>query len=326
MVTLVTGVAGFIGSHVCNMLLNQGKTVIGMDNLNDYYDIDLKESRLNSLKNHENKDNFLFHKVNIADKKSVDSLADCYRSEITHVIHLAAQAGVRYSLDNPFAYIESNISGHLVILEMCRTLPNLKHFVYASSSSVYGGNRELPYSVNDNTDSPVSLYAATKKSDELMSHSYTELFNIPSTGLRFFTVYGIFGRPDMAYFIFTKAILEGKPIHVFNNGKMKRDFTYIDDIVNGVISCTYNTEKKSTHKIYNLGNNKPVPLMNMISVLEKTIGKKAEIIMKGMQQGDVIETFADITDSRKDFGYNPVTTIEEGLPRFVEWYKNYYLK
>ncbi len=320
MTILVTGAAGFIGSYVSRALLNCGKKVIGVDNINDYYDISLKHARLKPLNE---EDNFTFHHVSIADREAMTGLAAKYKEDISHVVHLAAQAGVRYSLENPYSYSESNLAGHLVILELCRHLPDLKHLVYASSSSVYGGNTKQPFAVADRTDNPVSLYAATKKAGELMAHSYNHLYNIPMTGLRFFTVYGPMGRPDMAYFSFTKAIFEGQPIKVFNNGDMRRDFTYIDDIVYGVVAAM-DRPPSDGGRIYNLGNNKPEALMDMIAVLEQAIGKKAELQMEPMQPGDVKETYADIDDTIRDLGYSPKTTIQEGLPKFVEWYRGYY--
>lgn len=317
MTILVTGAAGFIGFHLSKALLEIGEKVIGIDNLNDYYDVKLKDNRLKILNLHKN---FLFYPSDIADKNDILGIAKSH-PEITRIVHLAAQAGVRYSLENPFAYVSSNLVGHVVMLEMCRQLPNLEHFIYASSSSVYGGNKKLPFSVDDNVDSPLSLYAATKKSDELITHSYSHLFDIPSTGLRFFTVYGPWGRPDMATYLFTKNIIEGKPIDVFNKGKMKRDFTYIDDIIDGIIRVL---EKPSPYKIYNLGNNRAENLMDFIKILEQTIDKKAIINFKPMHPGDAKETYADIKAAKKDFGFSPKTSIAEGLPKFVEWYKNYY--
>ncbi len=335
MTILITGAAGFIGFHVAQTLLLRGEKVIGIDNLNDYYDVSLKSSRLDILNKHKN---FLFYPSDIADKNDISGIAKSH-PEIKYVVHLAAQPGVRYSLENPFAYVASNLVGHMVILEVCRNLPNLEKFVYASSSSVYGGNTKLPFSVSDNVDTPLSLYAATKKSDELLTHSYSHLFKIPSVGLRFFTVYGPWGRPDMATFLFTKAILENKPITVFNNGDMKRDFTYIDDIVDGIIKIVDGlsfvvdskendqpptTNYQRPYKIYNLGNNKSENLMYFINTLENAIGKKAIIDFQPMHPGDVKETYADIEDAKRDFGFSPQTSIEEGLPKFVEWYSSYY--
>lgn len=323
MAILVTGAAGFIGYHTSKALLKKGVEVIGVDNMNDYYDVKLKEDRIANLNKHTN---FLFYKIDISDKIQMDGVARKHAS-IDNVIHLAAQAGVRYSTENPFAYIQSNLVGHAVILELCRNLKGLKHLLYASSSSVYGGNTKLPFSVNDNVDHPLSLYAATKKADELLTHSYCHLYGIPATGLRFFTVYGPWGRPDMATFLFTKAISDGKPITVFNNGDMRRDFTYIDDIVAGILSALAKPPSgKPPHKIYNFGNNNSENLMDFIAVLEKSIGKKAEIDFQPMHPGDVKETFADITETKKDLGFSPNTSIDEGLPKFVEWYNSYYKK
>lgn len=323
MAILVTGAAGFIGFHVATALLERGEQVIGIDNLNGYYDVFLKETRLEILAKHKG---FIFYPSDIADRNEMVDIAKSHQ-DIDKIIHLAAQAGVRYSLENPFAYVSSNLVGQVVMLEVCRILPDLKHFIYASSSSVYGGNEKLPFSVRDNVDRPLSLYAATKKSDELLSYSYSHLFGIRATGLRFFTVYGPWGRPDMATFLFTKNIIEGKPIVVFNNGEMKRDFTYIDDIVAGVLAALdmeYAPAKNVPYKIYNLGNNKSEDLMKFIGVLEQLIGKKAIIEFKPIHPGDVKETYADIGDAQKDFGFSPKTKIEEGLPKFIEWYKDYY--
>lgn len=322
---LVTGSAGFIGFHTSLRLLNSGECVVGIDNLNDYYDVTLKQARLKEL---EKFDNFTFVKMDIADNNAMQSL---WKNEgpFTRVIHLAAQAGVRYSLENPHAYINSNIIGHLNIIESCRHTKNFEHLVYASSSSVYGGNKKSPFSVKDRVDNPVSLYAATKKSDELMSHAYSHLFNIPQTGLRFFTVYGPWGRPDMALFIFTKAICENKPLPVFNNGNMKRDFTYIDDIVSGIIGVLEtppNTGNGDTpSRVLNIGNNNSEDLMDFVKLIEKELGQKSEIDFQPMQAGDVRETYADITETTAITGYQPTTNITEGIPKFIEWYKEYYL-
>ncbi|PIR37302.1 MAG: protein CapI [Alphaproteobacteria bacterium CG11_big_fil_rev_8_21_14_0_20_39_49] len=323
MTILITGAAGFIGYHVAKKLLERGEKIIGIDNLNDYYDVNLKKDRLNLL----NKNiNFTFYHADISDENAVSHIASKHK-DINKVVHLAAQAGVRYSLENPFAYINSNLVGHAVILEMCRNLDNFEHLVYASSSSVYGGNTKLPFSTKDSVDHPLSLYAATKKADELLSHSYSHLYNIPTTGLRFFTVYGSWGRPDMATFLFTKAISEGKPIDVFNNGDMRRDFTYIDDIAEGTIAALDNPPSgKPPYKVYNLGNNTSKNLMDFIEVIEESLGKKAEINFKPMHIGDVKETYADIEDAKKDLGFSPKTTIRQGLPKFIEWYKSYYSK
>ncbi|MCR4434815.1 MAG: NAD-dependent epimerase [Eubacteriales bacterium] len=330
---LLTGSAGFIGFHLSNRLLKEGYSVIGVDNLNNYYDVELKKSRLNLLA--ENK-NFSFIKASLEDYNSIQKIFN--RKKISVVINLAAQAGVRYSLENPRAYIDSNIAGFLNILEACRHC-RIEHLIFASSSSVYGANTHMPFSVHHNVDHPVSLYAATKKSNELMAHVYSHLYNIPATGLRFFTVYGPWGRPDMAYFSFTRAILEGKPIKVFNYGKMKRDFTYIDDIVEGIVRLIPRpplpnpswdrdapdpASSFAPYKIYNIGNNRPVELSDFISVLEEHLGKKAVKEYLPMQSGDVAETFADIDDLMADVGFKPSTPIEEGLKRFIGWYKNYY--
>lgn len=319
MKVLLTGAAGFIGFHVAQALLARGDEVIGIDNLNDYYDVGLKQARLDQLLPHKN---FKFHKINIADR---DAMLPLRKSDPTHIVHLAAQAGVRYSLQNPYAYVESNVMGQVVMLELARQCPNLQHFIFASSSSVYGGNKKVPFAVEDAVDHPVSLYAATKRADELMSWTYSHLYGLPTTGLRFFTVYGPWGRPDMAAYLFTKNIMGGKPIAVFNHGKMKRDFTYIDDIVRGVLAAL---DKKPAglppYALYNLGNSKAENLMDFISTLEKALGKKAEYDFQAMQPGDVPETFADIAASTRDLGYKPVTSIADGIPKFVEWYKAYH--
>lgn len=330
---LITGAAGFIGYHLSNLLLCKGCQIIGIDNINSYYDPKLKESRLACLKE---KDNFIFHKMDIKDKSSLDEIFKRYRPDC--VINLAAQAGVRYSITNPYAYVDANLIGFMNVLEACRNYP-VQHLLYASSSSVYGGNKNVPFSTNHNVDQPVSLYAATKKANELMAHTYSHLYNIPTTGLRFFTVYGPYGRPDMAYFSFTKDILEGNPIKVFNHGKMERDFTYIDDIVKGIeklIGKIPEADKDwdeghndlsasfAPYKIYNIGNNSPVELMTFISVLEYELGKKAEKIYLDMQPGDVLRTYSDVSDLERDIDFKPGTSIEVGLQKFVEWYKEYY--
>ena len=324
MAILVTGAAGFIGYHLAEALLAQGERVVGIDNLNDYYDVALKAARRDRLLKH---NAFSFEQADIADRDAIESLAAGH-SDITRVVHLAAQAGVRYSLENPFAYVHSNLLGHTVMLEFCRHLPNLEHLVYASSSSVYGGNTKTPFSTDDRTDTPVSLYAATKRADELMSHCYSHLYRIPATGLRFFTVYGPWGRPDMAAYIFTRAITEGRPIRLFNNGDMRRDFTYIDDIVRGIVGCLARPPaddgKAAPHVVYNLGNHKSEQLKRFVEILEDAIGKKAIVEYAPMQPGDVKETFADISASTRDFGFKPETSIDEGLPRFVEWYRAYH--
>ena len=320
---LVTGVAGFIGSYVAQALLARGDVVYGVDNLNDYYDPQLKLDRLAQFENH---DNFTFEKMDIADTDVVNALFSKFIPDA--VVHLAAQAGVRYSLENPHTYIQSNIVGHLNILEGCRHTPNLQHLVYASSSSVYGGNDKQPFSTTDKVDSPVSLYAATKKSDELMTHCYSHLYKFAATGLRFFTVYGPWGRPDMTPFVFTTAMKDGKAIKVFNHGQMKRDFTYIDDIVNGIIAAldtpSKPDEKGVCHSVYNIGNNAPETLMDYILEIERAYGAEAKKEMMDMQPGDVVETYADIAKTTEDLGYKPTTPISVGIPKFVAWFKDYY--
>jgi len=321
---VVTGAAGFIGSHVSQALLARGETVIGVDDLNDYYDPALKQARLDQLTVHSG---FSFQKLNIADHAAVMEL---FKSQpaIDRVVHLAAQAGVRYSLTHPFAYIDANVTGHLAIMEACRRLPTLRHLVYASSSSVYGGNTKLPFAVEDPVERPVSLYAATKRAGELMAHCYGHLYRLPMTGLRFFTVYGPWGRPDMSAYIFTKAIFEGKPIHVFNKGDMRRDFTYIDDIVSGIVAALDrpppDTDGEAPHRVYNLGNHQSEDLLHFIELIERSCNRKAEMIFEDMQPGDVQSTYADIEASRRDLGFEPRTSIEEGIPRFVDWYRHYH--
>ncbi|MDX8407509.1 MAG: NAD-dependent epimerase [Mariprofundaceae bacterium] len=319
---LVTGAAGFIGMHVCERLLDQGHEVIGIDNLNDYYAVSLKQARLARL---EGRDGFRFFRVDIADRDAMKSLfEDC---KPARVIHLAAQAGVRYSLDHPHAYADSNLVGFLNVLEGCRQV-KVQHLVFASSSSVYGSNDKLPYSESDPVDHPISLYAATKKANELMAHSYAHLYGIACTGLRFFTVYGPWGRPDMAYFSFTRDILAGKPIRLFNHGDMQRDFTYIDDIVEGVLRIANQAPErfkgKARFKVYNIGNDRPVQLGRFVEVLESAIGKQAVKQMYSMQPGDVQATHADLTEIRRDFAFEPGTTIEQGLAKFADWYREYY--
>lgn len=320
MLTLVTGAAGFIGFHACQHLLNQGLDVIGIDNLNTYYDVNLKQARLNELLKHPR---FQFLKLDISDRPAMAQLA-VEHPNIQQIIHLAAQAGVRYSLENPHAYADANVVGYLNVLELARHLKHLKHLVYASSSSVYGANQKLPFSVHDPVDQPISLYAATKRANELMSYTYTHLYHIPITGLRFFTVYGPWGRPDMSAFIFTKAILNNQPIPVFNHGDMRRNFTYIDDIVQGVMGCLNNPPKTPTHRVYNIGNNESVALMDFIRQLEHYLGKTAVLDMQPMQPGDVKETIADISDTQKDFGFQPTTDIQTGLKQFTDWYRGFY--
>ncbi len=332
---LVTGAAGFIGFHLSERLLDRGDEVIGIDNINDYYDINLKLDRLKLI---EDREGFTFVKLDLQDRGLMEKLFAEHRFDA--VVNLAAQAGVRYSLKNPHAYIDSNLVGFANILEGCRH-SNVGHLVFASSSSVYGANTKMPFSVHHNVDHPVSLYAATKKSNELMAHTYSSLYKIPCTGLRFFTVYGPWGRPDMALFLFTKAILEKKPIDVFNYGKMKRDFTYIDDIVEGVVRVIdripepnpkWSGEEPDSatsyapYRLYNIGNNQPVELMKFIEVLEDCIGTKAEKNMMPIQAGDVPATYADVDDLIRDVGFKPATPIEEGVQKFVNWYKGYYGK
>ena len=312
---LVTGAAGFIGSYVSHALMARGETVIGVDNLNDYYAPSLKAARLDQLNA---KDGFTFHKIDIADYDALKSaVAD---KSVTAIVHLGAQAGVRYSIENPFAYGRSNLAGHLSMLELARQL-NVKHMVYASSSSIYGANKEIPFSEEHKTDAPVSFYGATKKSNELMSFSYARLYDLPLTGLRFFTVYGPWGRPDMAYWLFTEKMLKGEPIKIFNNGDMGRDFTYIDDIVDGVLAALDRppTPDQDHHRVYNLGNDRPEKLMTMIELLEKELGIVAEKEMLGMQDGDVKRTWADITRARNELGYQPKIPLEEGIRRYVAW-------
>lgn len=330
---LVTGAAGFIGFHLCRVLLERGDEVVGLDNLNPYYDVRLKQARLDLLREH---DGFSFQKVSLEDGASVGQAFERARPSVA--VNLAAQAGVRYSLENPKAYVDSNLSGFLNILEGCRH-QDVDHLVYASSSSVYGANTQMPFSVSDNVDHPVSLYGASKKANELMAHSYSHLYRIPTTGLRFFTVYGPWGRPDMALFLFTKAILAGECIDVFNHGEMKRDFTYIDDIVEGVVrvidkpassdpgwngSNPDPARSNAPYRVYNIGNNQPVQLLRLIEVLEAKLGKKARKRMLPMQPGDVPATYADIDALVEAFGFRPATPIEEGVGRFVDWYLGYY--
>jgi UDP-glucuronate 4-epimerase len=321
---LVTGAAGFIGFSVVRRLLDRGEVVVGLDNLNAYYDPELKRARLARL---ERRNGFTFHQVDLSDRIAAGAVFDSYPA-LTGIVHLAAQAGVRHSLTDPFAYVDANVSGHLVVLEACRRLAALKHLVYASTSSVYGANTKIPFAVEDRTDQPVSLYAATKLADELMTKAYSRLFGIPATGLRFFTVYGPWGRPDMSAFLFTRAILAGEPIQVFNGGEMERDFTYIDDIVAGVVAALDRPPPKDgaepPHRIYNLGNHRRVPLMKFIETIERACGRKAIMEFQPMQPGDVRATYSDIDASTRDLGYLPRTSIEEGIPNFVAWYRDYY--
>ncbi|MGE4545854.1 MAG: NAD-dependent epimerase [Pedobacter sp.] len=330
---LVTGAAGFIGFHLAKVLLDRGDEVVGLDNLNDYYDVSLKQARLEQIASHPN---FRFVKIDLADREGMGAL---FREEkFDRVVNLAAQAGVRYSLKNPQAYVDSNLVGFVNILEGCRH-NGVQHLVYASSSSVYGANTTMPFSIHHNVDHPVSLYAASKKANELMAHTYAHLYRLPVTGLRFFTVYGPWGRPDMALFLFTKAILEGKAIDVFNYGKMRRDFTYIDDIVEGVVRTLDHTAQpnpdwsgaapdpgtsNAPYRLYNIGNNNPVELLHLIQTLETALGKTAEKNLLPIQPGDVPATYADVDDLTRDVGFKPSTSIEDGVGRFVEWYKGYF--
>ncbi|MCB2099377.1 MAG: NAD-dependent epimerase [Rhodobacterales bacterium] len=334
MKVLVTGSAGFIGNHVCIQLLDRGDEVIGLDNLNDYYDVSLKEARLARIKD---RPGFTEARVDLEDRAAMAELFRTHKPD--RVVNLAAQAGVRYSLENPHSYVDSNIVGFLNILEGCR-YAECEHLVYASSSSVYGTNTKMPFTVHEGVDHPISLYAASKKANELMAHTYSHLFGLPTTGLRFFTVYGPWGRPDMALFLFTKAIIEDRPIDVFNGGKMQRDFTFVDDIVNGVIGVldtipTPNPAAAGDHpdpassatgpfRLYNIGNNQPVQLMRYIELLEQNLGREAKKNMLPMQPGDVPATWADVDDLVRDVGYKPDTPVEEGIARFVQWYKEYY--
>ena len=330
---LITGVAGFIGFHLAKRLLDEKKTVLGIDNLNDYYDPSLKEARLKILKDYEN---FIFFKSSLENSEEIKQIFLDHSPDV--VVNLAAQAGVRYSIKNPKAYIDSNIVGFFNILEGCKKI-KVKHLIFASSSSVYGGNTNMPFSVHDNVDHPISLYAATKKSNELMAHTYSHLFGLPCTGLRFFTVYGPWGRPDMALFKFTKAILEDKPIDVYNYGKMKRDFTYIDDIIEGVVRVIKRipqpdpnwdsdhpdpSTSSAPYKLYNIGNNSPVELSFFIELIEKNLGKKAKKNLLPLQPGDVIATYADVSDLEKDVGFKPSTPLDVGIANFISWYKDYY--
>jgi UDP-glucuronate 4-epimerase len=323
MTILVTGAAGFIGYHVATALLGRGEAVIGLDNLSDYYDVRLKEARLERLGAHAG---FTFARADIADGKAIAAALEGH-GDIDRVVHLAAQAGVRHSIDHPFDYARANLVGHLTVLEVCRGLPGLRHLVYASSSSVYGGNTTFPFSTADRVDSPISLYAATKKSAELMSHCYAHLYGIPQTGLRFFTAYGPWGRPDMALFIFAKAIVAGSPIHLFNNGDMKRDFTYIDDVVAGTLAALDRPPtggEAAPNRVYNIGNNRTEPLLRLVELLENALGAKAERILDPMPPGDVKETYADISEARSELGYAPSVTIDEGVPRFAAWFRDHY--
>ncbi len=330
---LVTGVAGFIGFHLTRRLLKDGYQVVGVDNLKPYYDVALKEARLEALKD---ESNFIFIKMDLTDRNQLGALFS--RQAFDVVVNMAAQAGVRYSIENPYAYVDSNLVGFVNLLECCRH-HSVKHFVFASSSSVYGANTTMPFSVHHNVDHPVSLYAATKKANELTAHTYSHLYRLPSTGLRFFTVYGPWGRPDMALFLFTRAILEDQPIKVYNHGKMQRDFTYIDDIIEGVVRVMGKLPEANPHwngaapdpgtssapyKIYNIGNNNPVELIKFIEVIEAALGKRAQKEFMDLQPGDVVATYADVDDLMHDVGFKPTTPIEVGVERFVEWFKDFY--
>jgi len=318
---LVTGAAGFIGMHVTQAFLARGDAVLGIDNLNDYYDVALKEARLAQLTPQAG---FVFRKLDIADRDAMLALAAEFPA-IDGIVHLAAQAGVRYSLVNPYAYIHANVMGQVVMLELARALPRIKHFVYASSSSVYGANSKTPFAVGDAVDHPNSLYAATKRADELIGHTYAHLYGIASTGLRFFTVYGPWGRPDMAPILFARAISAGEPIKVFNRGEMWRDFTYIDDIVAGVVRALDRPAAGTPpHALYNLGNHQSEKLTGFIAAMEEALGRKALMNMQPMQPGDVPATYADIETSRRELGFEPTTPISVGIPKFVEWYRNFY--
>ena len=324
MTILLTGVAGFIGFHVAAALLGRGEQVVGIDNLNDYCDPTLKQARLAKL---EGQSGFRFVRADIADQAVIDQIVD-QTPDVTLIVHLAAQAGVRYSLTNPRAYVTANLVGHFNMMECARRLgDDLDHFVYASSSSVYGGNTKLPFSVKDRVDNPVSLYAATKCADELMTHAYANIFGVKATGLRFFTVYGPWGRPDMSAYIFVRKILAGEAIPVFNHGDMRRDFTYIDDIVAGTLAAIKRPPRGDgvPHRVYNLGNNSSEPLLRFIELIEKALGSKAQLDFQPMQLGDVKETFADIAAAKRDLRFSPKTSIDEGVPRFVEWYRSYHL-
>jgi len=333
MKVLVTGAAGFIGFHVCRYLLDRGDEVVGIDNLNDYYEVELKHARLAEL---EPQAAFHFIRMDIADRSAMAALFEV--EGFNRVVHLAAQAGVRYSLENPHAYADSNLLGFLNVLEGCRHAA-VEHLVYASSSSVYGANETMPFSVHDNVDHPVSLYAASKKANELMAHSYSHLYGLPATGLRFFTVYGPWGRPDMSPFLFTRAILEGKPLKVFNHGKHRRDFTYIDDIVEGVIHCLDRpaqsndkwsgvqpdpSSSKAPWRVYNIGNSEPVELLTYIELIEKALGKTTNKELLPLQSGDVEHTYADVSDLVRDTGYRPKVSVAQGIERFVAWYRAFY--
>jgi UDP-glucuronate 4-epimerase len=321
MTLLITGSAGFIGYHLAVRMLEAGERVVGIDNLNEYYDVALKRARLARL---EKQAGFTFHQLDVADYEGVIALTERY-PEIERIVHLAAQAGVRYSLSNPLVYVESNVRGQVVVLEAARRLKKLHALIYASSSSVYGANQKQPYSIEDRTDNPVSLYAATKKAGELIADSYCRSFGMSAIGFRFFTVYGAWGRPDMALYLFTNAILAGNPINVFNNGNMSRDFTYIDDAISAIVAAVKLPPLAvGEHRVYNIGNNRPETLLNFIATLEHALGRSAIKKMLPMQVGDVVSTYADIEAARRDLGFEPKTPISEGIPRFVTWYRDYH--
>jgi UDP-glucuronate 4-epimerase len=325
MTILVTGAAGFIGSHVAAALLDRGDRVVGLDNLNDYYSVELKRARLTRLSE---RPGFTFVQADVGDRAAVAAAFAAAGGPVRRVVHLAAQAGVRYSLENPYAYVDANVMGQVVMLEAARRADGLDHFVYASTSSVYGANTKFPFSVEDRVDSPISLYAATKRAGELITYGYSHTHRLPTTGLRFFTVYGPWGRPDMAAYLFCDAIVAGRPIRVFNGGRMQRDFTFIDDIVSGVLAAVDRPPSDgpngSPYALYNLGNNRSEDLMRFIALIEESLGRKAEMRFEPMQPGDVPATFADIEESRRDLGYQPTTPVEVGIPKFVAWYKSYH--
>ena len=318
---LVTGAAGFIGFHLCEKLLEDKHTVLGIDNINNYYDVKLKKDRLKILLR---KKNFKFKKIDISDNNFVKKIYPIAKN-FKIIIHLAAQAGVRYSVTHPYKYIESNVKAQISILDLAKRVQRFEHLIYASSSSIYGSNKKIPFSINDRVDNPISLYGASKRSGELITQSYSRMFNINCTGLRFFTVYGPWGRPDMAAYIFTKNLFENKPLDLFNFGRMERDFTFIDDIINGIAQLIKIKKRKNElHKIYNLGNNKPEPLLKLVSLLETLCERKAKVIKKRMQSGDVRYTYANIKESKKDLKFKPKTNLEDGLEKFVSWYKEYH--
>ncbi len=323
MTTLVTGVAGFIGYHTATRLLARGDTVVGIDSLSDYYSVALKQARLDQLTKHEA---FTFHRLDLAERTAFETIRSAIKG-VVRAIHLAAQPGVRHSIEHPFDYVDSNLVAHMTVLELCRHNPEFEHLVYGSSSSVYGANTKLPFSTEDRVERPVSLYAATKLANEHMSYSYAHLYGIPQTGLRFFTVYGPWGRPDMAVSLFTDAIFQGHPIELFNNGEMKRDFTYIDDIVNGIIAAHDHppqSAKTPPHRIYNIGSSEPEPLLKLVGFLEKAIGKEARLVMKPMQKGEVLETYADIAVTERELEFKPTVGLDVGIPEFVDWFKTFH--